>query len=121
VSDYDRARNRSPGRKMAMSAAWRRASKLFLCEPGNQVCGHCRAAPATMVDHRVPHKGDAGLFWDRANWVASCGPCNSSKAAQTEAGFGNPAKPPSAFKRRIKGCDAQGYPLDPDHPWNRDR
>ncbi len=28
--------------------------------------------PATVVDHVVPHKGDADLFWDRDNWQPCC-------------------------------------------------
>jgi len=90
--EYDRQRNTNPGRVMAFSARWRRESKAFLAEPGNGICRHCREARATVVDHRQPHGGDAVLFWDRRNWVPSCNPCNSAKAARDEGGFGNPTR-----------------------------
>lgn len=108
---YDRWRNRSLGRQMMNSRRWRSVSKAFLAEPGNGICHHCRRVPATMVDHRIAHKGNPHLFWDRANWVPCCGPCNSRKAAQAEGGFGNA---PGAFKpRRLKGVDVDGWPLGP--------
>lgn len=43
-----------------------------------------------MVDHRIAHKGDMRLFWDRSNWRPMNRRCNSRKAAATEGGFGNP-------------------------------
>jgi len=27
---------------------------------------------AQVVDHRVPHKGDLKLFWDKSNWDSLC-------------------------------------------------
>lgn len=47
---------------------------------------------ANTVDHIVAHKGDRKLFWDMNNWAASCGPCNSRKAAKHEGGFGHAQK-----------------------------
>lgn len=32
------------------------------------------------------------LFWDKANWRAVAGRCNSRKAAASEGGFGNPIR-----------------------------
>ncbi len=66
-------------------AKWRRESAAWLAV--HPVCAYC-GRPAEMVDHRVPHKGDMRLFWDRANWVASCRSCNSRKCATSEGGFG---------------------------------
>ncbi|MFI5410153.1 HNH endonuclease signature motif containing protein [Kaistia sp. UC242_56] len=31
-----------------------------------------RAAPATVVDHIRPHRGDAELFWNADNWQSLC-------------------------------------------------
>ena len=45
-----------------------------------------------MVDHRIAHKGDRRLFWDRANWQPMNRRCNSRKAARQEGGFGNPVR-----------------------------
>ena len=104
--------NTTPGRRMGMSSAWRRASKAFLAESGNQICGHCRAVPAVLVDHRQAHKGDHTLFWARSNWVASCLSCNSRKAVTTEGAFGR-APSQRAFEPRVRGVDADGWPIDP--------
>jgi 5-methylcytosine-specific restriction protein A len=27
---------------------------------------------ADLVDHVVPHKGDAQVFWDRSRWQSAC-------------------------------------------------
>ena len=49
------------------NARWRRESKKFLqLHPLCQDClCHSIAAPATVVDHIVPHRGDPKLFWDK--------------------------------------------------------
>lgn len=38
-------------------------------------CVRC-PAPATVVDHIVPHKGDRKLFWSRSNWQPLCRTCH---------------------------------------------
>jgi len=73
------------------SHQWRIASKAFLSLPENRCCAVC-GAPATAVDHIIAHKGDNGLFWDRANWRPICIACNSRKAAREEGGFGRKKK-----------------------------
>jgi 5-methylcytosine-specific restriction protein A len=35
-----------------------------------------------VVDHVVPHRGDAILFWDRANWQSMCKPCHDTKTTR---------------------------------------
>jgi 5-methylcytosine-specific restriction protein A len=71
-------------------ARWQRESKEFL--KANRWCRPCalkgRRTPATCVDHVIAHKGDKTKFWDKSNWQPSCGPCNSSKNARLEGGFG---------------------------------
>lgn len=52
------------------------------------VCAMC-GAPATDLDHKVPHKGDVSLFWDMGNWQALCAGCHSAKTAREDGGFGN--------------------------------
>lgn len=39
-------------------------------------CVRC-PAPAAVVDHIVPHKGDRKLFWSRSNWQPLCGACHN--------------------------------------------
>ncbi|MEZ2406927.1 HNH endonuclease signature motif containing protein [Bosea sp. RCC_152_1] len=39
--------------------------------------------PANVVDHIIPHKGNALLRDDRSNWQPLCAPChNSTKQSQ---------------------------------------
>lgn len=40
---------------------------------------------ASVVDHRVAHRGDMGLFWDRSNWQSMCAPHHSSEKQREEA------------------------------------
>jgi 5-methylcytosine-specific restriction protein A len=48
---------------------WRKAREDFLkLHPTCAMCG----APATVVDHREPHRGDMALFWKRSNWQPLC-------------------------------------------------
>jgi 5-methylcytosine-specific restriction protein A len=68
---------------------WRRARLAFLLE--HPLCidpfrRHANPEPATVVDHRKPHRGDKELFWDTNNWQSLCLPCNSIKAATEERG-----------------------------------
>lgn len=63
---------------------WRRESKAFLAR--HPFCAECASLGldvlAQEVDHRVPHRGDAGLMWDRSNWQSLCKPCHSRKTAR---------------------------------------
>lgn len=62
---------------------------------------------ATVVDHKVPHRGDLKLFWDRKNWQGLCKACHDSvKAKEEKSG-------------RVAGCGLDGMPIDANHPWNR--
>ena len=62
-------------------ARWRRARARFL--RAHPLCADCqregRLIPASVVDHIVPHRGDAALFWDQANWQPLCKPCHDKK------------------------------------------
>ncbi|AQS48094.1 HNH endonuclease [Thioclava nitratireducens] len=61
---------------------WRKARieflRLFPC------CAMC-GAPATVVDHIKPHRGDERLFWDRSNWQALCEGCHNRHKQRQEA------------------------------------
>ena len=43
-----------------------------------------RVTAASVVDHRIPHRGDETLFWDEANHQALCRPCHDSAKAKLE-------------------------------------
>lgn len=95
---------------------WAKARATWLGRAENRWCAPCRTAgrrsPATVVDHIVRHRRDDGssdpkLFWDTANWQPLCATChNSTKASFERSG-------------RVRGADAEGRPLDPNHAWNK--
>lgn len=70
---------------------WRKYSKWYLQQPGNQVCKlrldqRCKMM-AECVDHIVPPSGpDDPFFWDENNHQAACLICNSIKGRQTLKG-----------------------------------
>ena len=89
---------RGSQRERGYTRAWEQRARLFrhaypLCgmRPGDQapVMSQCylenRATPATLVDHVVPHRGDADLFWaELTNWQSLCASCHARKTAAGE-------------------------------------
>lgn len=76
------------------------------------LCRYCaqlgRVTPADTVDHRRPHRGNRALAFDPTNLQSLCKPCHDRHAQAKDNGL------------PVAGCDADGYPLDPDHPWSVD-
>lgn len=70
---------------------WRKARQAFLHK--HPLCIHCleigRAEAATVVDHKIPHKGNQRLFWDKDNWQPLCASHHSIKTVKEDGGFGN--------------------------------
>lgn len=88
---------------------WQRARRHWL--DAHPLCRLCErqgvTTAATVVDHVTPHRGDQTLFWDRSNWQSLCETChNAAKQSQEKSGH-------------LRGCDVDGCPLDPRHPWAR--
>lgn len=58
--------------------AWQKARLVHLA--AHPLCLYCeragKVAAATVVDHKVPHRGDKALFWDRSNWQSLCKSCH---------------------------------------------
>lgn len=120
------AERRPSARERGYDTKWQKERGAFLSQPENQFCERCKAAgilnaghlrmdgsPQTnpkrmhlVVNHRIPHKGDKKLFWDRKNWEVACPDHHDIRIKQEEAG---------SFKT---GTDITGRPLDPAHPWN---
>lgn len=67
---------------------------------------HGRVTAATVADHVTPHRGDPALF--AGPLQSLCGPCHSSWKQQMEK------------SGRIEGCDINGIPLDPNHPFRKE-
>lgn len=67
-------------------ARWQREREKYLRL--NPLCVFCRrdgrVVPATVVDHKTPHRGDMDLFWDCNNWQSMCGPCHSGEKQRQE-------------------------------------
>ncbi len=68
--------NRPSARKRGYTPTWERARAEYL--KANPTCRRpgCNA-PATVVDHIEPHRGNQRLFWNRANWQPLCVTCHS--------------------------------------------
>ncbi|MBL4928784.1 HNH endonuclease signature motif containing protein [Fuscibacter oryzae] len=61
-------KTRPSARARGYDSDWKSARIDFLKAHPLCRCG----APATVVDHIKPHKGDNAIFWDRTNWQALC-------------------------------------------------
>mgnify|MGYP001609634601 CR=1 FL=1 len=80
---------KAPSNPIYGTGRWKAARLAFLrLHPYCVECGQ----PATIVDHVVPHKGDAGLFWASTNWQPLCVSHHSTKTAREDGGFGNPTR-----------------------------
>ena len=61
------------GGSLYKTAEWRRESRAF--RAANPYCvadGGACTRRSSIVDHRIPHRGDEALFWDASNWQAMC-------------------------------------------------
>lgn len=95
------------------TAAWkkRRALQLAqhpLCSLCMEVCGVVKAA--TVADHREPWRRarDPRVAFFQGDLVSLCKQCHDSwKQSREKSG-------------RIAGCDINGIPLDPTHPWRKE-
>lgn len=79
---------------------WDRERKRYLDK--SPLCVHCAekglVVPATVVDHKQAHKGDAVLFWQRSNWQSLCKPCHDGWK--------------QALEHAPEQCRADGYTRD---------
>lgn len=86
------------------SDAWRKLRAQVLAEvPLCEYCPPGVITPATEVDHKNNNPADNS----RENLVSTCKPCHSIKTMADL--YGRPAR---------MGCDAEGNPINPAHPWN---
>jgi 5-methylcytosine-specific restriction endonuclease McrA len=87
---------------------WQKAREGYLRK--HPLCVHCnekgRVTPATVVDHKKPHRGNLKLFWDKSNWQGLCKVCHDSWKQRLEK------------TGTVAGCNKDGIPLDPNHHWN---
>lgn len=96
-------------RAIYTTSRWRRERRSFLND--YPFCAeHLKRGLkviAVIVDHKVPHRGDEKLFWDKTNWQPLCKRCHDAHKQRLEK------------SGRIIGCDLSGKPVDPNHHWNK--
>ncbi len=80
---------RGSARKRGYTHEWQNARASYLAEAENALCRmHLErrlAVSATVVDHKVPHKGDYTLMWARSNWQPLCKHCHDAIKQAEEA------------------------------------
>lgn len=86
--------SRKQWQKWYQSREWKQLRKEHLSE--NPYCEMCIAegkrlaqCVGNVVDHRIPHKGQRGLFASPSNLRTLCKPHHSSKTCREDGGFGN--------------------------------
>ena len=98
-----------PTKGQLYGTKWQKARAGYLAK--HPFCVMCAAQGkrvlATVVDHIKPHRKDAALFWDKSNWQAICDTHHNSTKQREEK------------SDKVLGCDKNGKPLDPKHPWNK--
>ena len=84
--------NRPSAASRGYGRRWQRVSKAFLRKHPLCECQDCKRLgeikAATVVDHKIPHKGDMKLFWNRNNWQAMAKECHDHKTAKYDGAFG---------------------------------
>jgi 5-methylcytosine-specific restriction protein A len=93
---------------------WQRLRKQKLQrDPLCEAClQHGKIEPAIAVDHRKPIKAGGEPFPHLDQLAALCEGCHNTKTRAEQLGR-EPAP------KVVKGCDARGNPLDPNHDWYR--
>ena len=100
-------RNADPRRTIPLnSSAWRKLRERVLAR--DSVCEMCwergHVTIASDIDHIDGNPSNNGM----GNLQALCHSCHSRKTRREMNGS------PQSW-----GCDADGQPTDPDHPWNQ--
>ena len=98
-----RQRQIETGRTLALNGkAWYQLrARVLIAEPLCRMCAPACLRPATDVDHI--DNDPTNNSWD--NLQPLCHECHSRKTASDQG------------KRVSMGCDVDGLPLDPNHPW----
>lgn len=92
------------------TTCWRKKAKHQLNQ--HPLCALCarmgRDTAASIADHIEPHRGDPEKFWN-GELQSVCASCHSAaKSIQERHGYS-------------QGCDVNGNPLDPCHPWLKEK
>jgi 5-methylcytosine-specific restriction protein A len=96
------------------SYAWKQLRAKVIAE--RQCEGRCGGIfPVKYVDH-IKEVRDGGEFFDPANLQALCAPDHALKTAEEK----DKRLGKKHTVRYLRGCDVDGDPIDPNHPWNRE-
>ena len=83
-------KERGTAHQRGYGSRWRKARATYLSH--RPLCVMCeqegKIVQAIVVDHKVPHKGDQDLFWDKNNWQPLCKRHHDIKTAKEDGGFG---------------------------------
>lgn len=93
--DLRRAQRRVHDRKRGREQPWRALYKDRRWLSGrlehlaaHPLCERCRqdgrVTPATVVHHRIAHRGDERLFFTRSNWESACKSCHDGEIQREE-------------------------------------
>ena len=73
--------DRDNASKRGYNSKWQKGRARYL--RAHPLCVECqregKLVKATVVDHKVPHRGDQKLFWDEKNWQPLCKSCHDKK------------------------------------------
>ena len=79
--------DRASAFRRGYGSKWQRVSKAYLRK--HPLCVMClakgRYVQATVVDHRVPHRGNYELMWSESNWQALCKSCHDRKTGNEDS------------------------------------
>jgi 5-methylcytosine-specific restriction protein A len=80
---------RRPGQEQGLTPANKRFRQLRRAYLNlHPMCAACSYDEAAILDHRIPHRGNARLFWDQSNWQGLCVHCHGLKTARELWGRG---------------------------------
>lgn len=77
AAQQERTRYNADTRKWYSSEHWRSLRLRVLAD--EPICMDCHVTASTECDHKVPHRGNPALFWDRANLQGLCAVCHGQK------------------------------------------
>ena len=104
-----RDKQQGNGRTLALNGvAWRKLRAYVL--RGEPLCRHCTARGLTMAATEVDHRDDDPSNNELINLMPLCKPCHSRKTLR-DMGY--------SVRDASMGCDKDGMPLDPSHPWRK--
>ena len=97
------------GGRLYDTKRWKRLRRMVLAKDPICITIGCNK-PATDVDHIDGNNANNHM----SNLDALCHSCHSRKTVFHDGGFGL-----NESDKLLPGCDANGMPTDPRHPWNQ--